>query len=180
MLFEHAHRGQSRSVLLALLAILVCLIIPPGKLMAETLQLVQTPGFPEAIQIAMQQVKAGETGRLTIDLELPEGYHLHPRASLTYRVHVKGTGIDIAATDRQFNALGPSLPLAIPFQAAAGTHQATVDIDVTFIFCREDNTGVCAIQSVRWLVPLHTAPNGAAEDPVVSYKAEAPVVQKPL
>jgi hypothetical protein len=51
---------------------------------------------------------------------------------------------------------------------------------MTFYFCREDDTGVCAIQSVRWHVPLHTVAGGAATDPVVSYTAEAPVIQKPF
>ena len=39
-------------------------------------------------------------------------------------------------------AIAPPLPLAIPFQAAAGTHQATATIDMTFYY-REDDTGVC-------------------------------------
>ncbi|HEY7493579.1 MAG TPA: hypothetical protein VIH59_21025 [Candidatus Tectomicrobia bacterium] len=57
-------------------------------------------------------------------------------------------------------------------------HQATVDIDLMFYFCRQDNTGVCVIKSVRWLMPLHTTPDGIAAEPVVSHKAEAPVLQK--
>lgn len=133
----------------------------------------------DVIHVAPQQVKAGAAGRLTIDLQLPTGYHLNPLAPLSYRVHVSGTGIDIAEPDRQFNTVVPSLPLTIPFQAAAGTHQATVDIAMTFYYCREDNTGVCAMQLVRWLVPLHTVPDGATADPVVSYKAEALVLRKP-
>ena len=75
-------------------------------------------------------------------------------------------------------AIAPSLPLAIPFQAAAGPHQATADIAMTFYYCRTDDTGVCVMQSVRWQVPLHTAPEGSASEAVVSYKAQAPVVQK--
>ena len=88
--------------------------------------------------------------------------------------------MSIAGSDRMGQAVAPALPLAIPFQAAAGTHQATADIDVTFYYCREDDTGVCVIQSVRWQVPLHIEPDGNASEAVVSYKAEMPVVQKQL
>jgi hypothetical protein len=137
-------------------------------------------GTEAVITVAAQQVKAGTTSRLTIDLRFPDGYHLNPQAPLSYRVQVSGTGIDIAEPDRQFNTIAPPLPLAVPFRAVEGMHQATVDIDMTFYYCREDNTGVCVIQSVRWLVPLHTVPDGIAAEPVISYQAAAPVLQKQL
>jgi thiol-disulfide isomerase/thioredoxin len=134
----------------------------------------------EAIHVAPQRVKAGAAGHLILDLTFPDGYHLNPLAPLSYQVHVRGTGIDIVEQDRQYHAVAPSLPLAIPFQAAAGTHEATVDIEMTFYYCREDNSGVCAIQSVRWLAPLHTSPDSTTTDPIVSYNAEAPVLRKQL
>jgi hypothetical protein len=88
--------------------------------------------------------------------------------------------VTIAEADRMGQAIAPPLPLAIPFQAATGTHQATAAIDMTFYYCREDDTGVCVIQSVRWQVPLHIDPDGSASEAVVSYKAEIPAVQKQL
>ena len=51
---------------------------------------------------------------------------------------------------------------------------------MTFYYCREDDTGVCVIQSVRWQVLLHIDPNGSASEVVVAYKAEVPAVQKQL
>ena len=134
----------------------------------------------EVIQVAPQQVKAGAAGKILINLQFPEGYHLNPRAPLHYSVSVSGEGVTIAEADRMGQTIAPPLPLAIPFQAAAGTHQATAIIDMTFYYCREDDTGVCVIQSVRWQVPLHIDPNGSASEVVVSYKAEVPAVQKQL
>lgn len=130
----------------------------------------------ETIKVAPQQVRAGQAGEVTVHLELPAGYHLNPRAPLTYRVEVQGEGITVSEKGRRFQAIAPQLPLAVPFQAAAGTYQAALDIDMTFYYCREDNTGVCAIQSVRWHVPLHTADGGTAVTPRVSYIATVPVV----
>ena len=51
---------------------------------------------------------------------------------------------------------------------------------MTFYYCRADDTGVCVIQSVHWQMPLHTDPAESASEAGVSYKAEAPVVQKQL
>jgi hypothetical protein len=134
----------------------------------------------EVIQVAPQQVKAGAAGKILINLHFPEGYHLNPRAPLHYSVSVSGEGVTIAEADRMGQAVALPLPLVIPFQAAAGTHQAMADIDMTFYYCREDDTGVCAIQSVRWQVPLHIDPSGSTSEAVVAYKAEVPAVQKQL
>jgi hypothetical protein len=134
----------------------------------------------EVIQVAPQQVKAGAAGKILINLHFPAGYHLNPRAPLHYSISVSGEGVTITEADRMGQAIAPPLPLAIPFQAAAGTYQATASIDMTFYYCREDDTGVCVIQSVRWQVPLHIDPAGSASEAVVSYKAEVPAVQKQL
>ena len=133
-----------------------------------------------AIAVPAQQIRAGAAGHLTINLELPNGYHLNPRAPLTYIAKVSGAGLHIAESVRRFRAIAPSLPLSVAFQAAPGEHQATIDIEMTFYYCREDDTGVCAMQSVRWLVPLHTTTSGETVQPVLSYKAEAPVINKHL
>jgi hypothetical protein len=76
--------------------------------------------------------------------------------------------------------IAPPLPLAIPFQAAADTHQAAVAVDVTFYYCRQDDTGVCVIQSVRWQVPLHINNDGSTSEVVLAYRAEIPKMQKQL
>ena len=117
---------------------------------------------------------------MLINLHFPAGYHMNPRAPLHYSISVSGNGVTMAEADRMGQAIAPPLPLAIPFQAAAGTHQATATIDMTLYYCREDGTGVCVIQSVRWQVPLHIDPDGRASEVVVSYEAEVPAVQKQL
>jgi hypothetical protein len=115
-----------------------------------------------------------------VHIELPEGYHLNPRAPFTYRVDVIGNGISIAETYQQFRAIALPLPLRIPFEAMSGEHQAMLDVDLTFYYCREDDTGVCAIQSVRWHVPLQTGDKDVNGEPSISYRAEPPEVNQPL
>jgi hypothetical protein len=168
---------------LLVLGLLIFAILPQGELIAQSYTPIRAPEFPdfeadEAIKVAPQKVKAGVAGQICINLQLSEGYRLNPRAPLHYSISVSGPGMTIAESDRMDQTIAPPLPLAIPFQAAAGRHQAMVDIDMTFYYCREDNTGVCVIQSVRWQVPLHIEPAGSTSEVVISYKAEAPAVQK--
>lgn len=135
-------------------------------------------GDMEPIAVQAQTVQAEAAGHLEIALQFPEGYHLNPRAPLTYIANVIGSGVAIEAAHRKGSPIAPALPLRIPFQAAAAGQQATVDLDMTFYYCREDDTGVCVIQSIRWLIPLHTGVHEATRTPVVLYRAEAPQLQK--
>ncbi|ETX04284.1 MAG: hypothetical protein ETSY2_29680, partial [Candidatus Entotheonella gemina] len=137
-------------------------------------------GPEEVIDVPVQEVRAGEPGQLRIDLALPEGYHFNPQAPFTYRVDVSGEGLTVAEADRQVSTMAPELPLAIPFRAAAGVHDAKLLIDLTFYYCQVGDTGICAIQSVHWNVPIRTVDNWAAADPVVSYTAVAPEVPHQL
>ena len=129
----------------------------------------------EEIDVPVQTIWAGKPGELRIDLKLPPGHHLNPLAPLTYHVAVSGSGLRVAEADRQVRTMAPDLklPLAIPFQAAPGTHEVRLVIDVTFYYCRESDTGVCAIQSVRWNVPMRTAEDSTVEALVLSYTAVA-------
>jgi hypothetical protein len=170
---------------LLVLGLLIFAILPQGELIAQSYAPIRAPEFPdfeadEAIKVAPQKVKTGVAGQMRINLQLPEGYHLNPRAPLHYSISVSGAGMTIAESDRIGQTIAPPLPLVIPFRTAAGTHQATADIDMTFYYCREDDTGVCVMQSVRWQVSLHIEPDGSASEAVISYKAEAPVEQKRL
>ncbi|MGQ4810529.1 hypothetical protein NKDENANG_04006 [Candidatus Entotheonellaceae bacterium PAL068K] len=165
------------------LVLLLLIVMSCGVLRAQTppTETPSTSVLEEGlIRLAAQRVRAGAAGQLTVDLKLPDGYYLHPRAPLSYRINLNGSGIDVAEPHRRYTGSAPSLPFVIPFQAAAGTHQTTVDMDLTFYYCPMDNTGVCVIQSVRWIVPLHTTPDHSVGDPVIAYTVEAPDIDKQL
>ena len=92
-----------------------------------------------------------------INFELPTGYKLNPTAPVNYAVYIYGDGIQIPNSGRPLSAHAIDLPLTIPFQTSPGIYRAMLDIDATFYWCREDNTGVCMIQSTRWYVPVETS-----------------------
>jgi hypothetical protein len=132
------------------------------------------PRDGDIIIVPVQRLKAGVAGQLLIEIHLPAGYHLNPRAPLHYRVQVSGTGLSIAPQDREQHLTAPSLPLTIPLHTAPGSHNATLDVALTFYYCRTDDTGVCALASVHWQVVLHISPTGDTSMPKISYEAEAP------
>jgi hypothetical protein len=102
---------------------------------------------------------------------LPTGYHLNPAAPQRYRVQVEsgsrhfgfwsptetgaiGHDNSVAATAKDLK-----LPLRIPFQAfEAGA--ASIRVQVTLFYCREDNTGVCRIKTLVWRIPVEVVASG--------------------
>jgi hypothetical protein len=111
----------------------------------------------EAIIMPLQAVKAGAEGQLVINFQLPTGYKLNPAAPIDYAVHVYGHSLQVPNSGRSLSAHAIELPLTIPFQTSAGTHRVDLVIEATFYWCREDNTGVCLIQSAHWHVPVETS-----------------------
>jgi hypothetical protein len=111
----------------------------------------------EAINMPLQTIRAGTEGRLVINFELPPGYKLNPAAPMSYAVYVHGAGIQVPNSGRPLSAHAIEFPLTLSFQTSPGSHRAELDVEATFYWCREDNTGVCMIHSARWHVPLETS-----------------------
>lgn len=151
--------------------VFLLLLWPGAQLMAQPAD--------DVISVAPQSLTAGAPGALRLALHFPAGYHLNPRAPLLYEVQITGAGLTIAEADRQGQSVAPALPLVIPFQTLEGTHQTTLGLEVTFAYCREDETGLCVLQAVRWQVPVQVSPEARNQEVVVSYEAEVPAVQKP-
>lgn len=158
---------------LRVLGLCLLLLMPGGVRLAQS-----NSAADDVIALAPQTIKADTAGVLRLDLRFPPGYHLNPRAPLHYTVQPSGTGLTLAEADRSGTTIAPPLPLVIPFQASAGTYQSLLHLEITFYYCREDDTGVCAIQEVRWHVPVHVSPEASNNEVVVSYAADVPAIQK--
>ncbi|HEX6648567.1 MAG TPA: thioredoxin-like domain-containing protein [Pyrinomonadaceae bacterium] len=120
-------------------------LTPPAK----NVQALETAVGPNAeeVKAASQKLRAGASGVLQIDVELPAGYHLNPLAPQRYAVSVDGKSVaSHAAKDLK-------LPLRIPLTPPA-TGPTTVRAQVTLFYCREDNTGTCRIKTLVWQVPV--------------------------
>jgi len=53
------------------------------------------------------------------------------------------------------------LPVQIPFHATS-QGAAQVNASFMFVYCREDNTGVCRIKTLKWLAPIEVVADSNA------------------
>src|SRR6266404_8823626 len=125
---------------------------------------VSTEAAPNAeeIKLPLQKVRAGEA-TLSIDIELPPGYHLNPTAPQHYKVSIeKGSrSLTISDQDAAGSTKGPQLPIRVPVKAqVAGI--AELHTSFTFVYCREDNTGTCRIKTLVWRVPVEVVNDAVA------------------
>jgi hypothetical protein len=126
----------------------------------------------EVITLPTQTIKAGTEGELIINFELPTGYKLNPAAPVNYAVYVRGEGLQVSNSGRPLSAHAIELPLKLSFHTLPGTHRAELDVEATFYWCREDNTGVCMIQPTRWHVPVETSNTGGHRQLTISAAAQ--------
>ncbi len=131
---------------------------------AVTQSAVATEAAPntEEIKLPLQRVPAGDA-TLSIDIELPPGYHLNPTAPQHYKVSIeKGSrSLTISDQDAAGSTKGPQLPIRVPVKAqVAGI--AELHTSFTFVYCREDNTGTCRIKTLVWRVPVEVVNDAVA------------------
>ena len=101
-----------------------------------------------------------------IDVDLPTGYHLNPSAPQRYTVSVDGDktiGIEPKNESHVGNDL--RLPLRVPVRANE-VGSATLKVQVTLFYCREDNTGTCRIKTLVWRAPINVTNDGGAPNEV--------------
>jgi thiol-disulfide isomerase/thioredoxin len=116
----------------------------------------------EEIKLAPQKIRAGETAVL-INIELPAGYHLNPTAPQRYRISAEN-GADTLVIDQQDaarTAKGLQLPIRIRLRAASAG-AAELRVSFSFVYCREDNTGICRIKTLVWRAPIEVVTDPAA------------------
>jgi DNA-binding beta-propeller fold protein YncE len=109
----------------------------------------------ESLELPVQQLRAGTEGVLTINVDLPPGYHLNPSAPQRYSISVEDNAKTIGIDAKDLSRVGSDLrlPLRVPVRAnEAGA--ANLRVQVTLFYCREDNTGTCRIKTLVWKAPI--------------------------
>jgi hypothetical protein len=116
----------------------------------------------EEIKLVAQKVRAGD-GAINLNLQLPPGYHLNPSAPHRYSVSVVDGAqlISIDANNASRTLRNVRLPVQVPFHTT-GQGAAQLSAAFTFVYCREDNTGVCRIKTLHWRVPIEVTGDAAA------------------
>ena len=137
---------------------------PPASNQTATTNVDVAPNAEE-IKLALQRIRSAD-GALSINVELPAGYHLNPTAPQRYQISVEqgGEALTIDPQNANRSTKGLRLPIRVPFGIkSAGA--AEIRASFTFVYCREDNTGTCRIKTLVWRAPVEvvTDVNAPAE-----------------
>ncbi len=121
----------------------------------------------KAVTLPAVRVAAGR-GEVRLFVRFPEGYA--PNAQAPSEVEVRSTGGPAVSlpTGTRYNAADPRFPMSFPATFTAGTGEITVDLSL--VYCQEQEASVCLIKQVRLVIPVDVGPSmpSGREKPVLS------------
>src|SRR3990167_6069309 len=98
------------------------------------------PSFARSIELPLKTLKADSEIQLTLNIQLPKGYHLNPNAPLIYRIDA-GSGIQVEQPNLELRLEKPELPIKIPFKTTPEVQSTDLKVSISFYYCREGNQG---------------------------------------
>lgn len=114
-------------------------------------------------KVEVQQVAPDKALKLAVTLRFPEEYKLNELAPLRAKVTSAETQELIAAGDLgrtiKGSAEGNVAAFEIPLAAEQGS--ATIELAVTYSYCRGGVGGLCKIHTSRWSIPVDVKVGGA-------------------
>jgi len=114
-----------------------------------------------SVKLPTMTIAAKQQIPVQVTFKLPAGFKLNQQAPTTYRVRVlDGPGLlDPKATAGQLQAkrTGETVQFDLPLSKATG--QSTIDVQVTYVYCRDGVGGVCKFNTARWTIPIRVAAN---------------------
>jgi thiol-disulfide isomerase/thioredoxin len=133
--------------------------------------------FKNAAKVKPQTVAAGEALTFKITLNLPEGYKLNKLAPISYRVKAAGRQNLIAAAQlntrhRLKSSAESNGTLTVPVPTAVQTGIATLELTVSYGYCRDGIGGLCKIKTARWQIPVEMVES--ANRNVIELEVEKP------
>ena len=131
------------------------------------------PSFAKSIEMSMKILKADSDIQLTLNINLPKGYHLNPNAPLIYRVDA-GNGIQVEQPNKDIRLGNPAFPIKVSFKTDSEIENTEIKVSVNFYFCREDNQGACYMDAVVWHLPIKIEKESANTAVTLDYGVKLP------
>jgi sugar lactone lactonase YvrE len=117
--------------------------------------------------VERQELNSGDAIQFEVQLNLPEGYKLNELFPNAFRFKAEGDQslLTPEQQDQKYLAKldGDTVKLTLPI--AKKTGEATLEIALTFGYCRDQKGGVCKVGTTKWKVPV-VLKDGAKETTV--------------
>jgi thiol-disulfide isomerase/thioredoxin len=143
---------------------------PPPRTEAKPTEVVDKK---QAQKVPPQTVAAGETLDIEVELKLPEGFKLNKLFPVSYKLKAVGDQQLVAAGElnvrKRATADGTTVTVKLPLAAQTGA--ATLELSLSFGYCRNGVGGLCKIKTVRWQIPIKLAAD--AKQKTVKLEADA-------
>lgn len=136
-------------------------LAPPKPVAAET-----NDASARTLAVEAQKVKPGDGMDVVVEFALPPDFKLNPLLPVKYKVTADN---DLVPADQQnvrleATSAESSARFRIPLGKKSGS--GTIQISVTYGFCREGKGGLCKVDSVKFKLPVEIVADGAS-DPIV-------------
>src|SRR3989338_1997605 len=131
------------------------------------------PPFAKLIELSVKTLKADADIQLTLNIQLPKGYHVNPNAPLIYHIDA-GSGIQVEQSNREVRSEKPELPIIISGKTTSEEKSTDVKVSVSFYYCREDNQGACYMDAVVWHLPIKIEKESANTAVTLDYGVKLP------
>lgn len=128
-------------------------------------------GLGGTMTLDAQEVAPG-AGSASIDIRLPEGWHVNvdaPPFQATWTVDGKVVQID--AANQALQVYDPQFPLSVPVTLADGSAQPQVEL--VLYYCNDDKT-ICTIDRRTVVAPLIVSGDASASDFTIAYTIVPP------
>ena len=115
----------------------------------------------------------GSDIQLTLNINLPRGYHLNPNAPLICRI-AAGEGIYFERGNQDIKIEKPVLPVMFKLKSGSELKETDLKVSAIFYYCREDNQGACFIDAVVWRLPIKIEKDAANTAVTLDYLVKLP------
>ncbi len=140
---------------------------------SKDMSLSAIPSFARSVELPLKNLKADSNIQITLNINLPTGYHLNPNAPLIYRIDA-GSGIQVEQQNQDVRLENPVLPLKISFKTGSEIERTEVKVNGYFYFCRKDNQGACYIDAVVWKQPIRIGKDTGDTSVSLDYEVKLP------
>ena len=112
--------------------------------------------------------------RLSVELELPEGYKINPLAPMRYQVDAAGAKgpIDRAALGKPVRLKEPKAAFEIELPVTAETGADELQVTLNYYYCQDGGEGLCKAGTAVWSVPVTLGGGGAKPSATLPLKVK--------